>query len=158
MLRLAGDSSKLDKLDFVDILIDMNFDISGITNNEFVKSVNASDYLPDGVYFVGENDEVLLTLKFESLKTSNITFSKEQVDLRGLDSNYKAEIEDSSFTIKVSGDESQLSLLTQDSVKPYIDLSGLSAGKYNLIMQFDGLDNVILTSNISVKLKIENKG
>ena len=126
-------------------------------NNEFVKSVDASDYLPTGVYFVGQEDDVLLTLKFEALKVKTLTFNRSDVELRGLNNNYKAIIEDEIFSITVSGEEEILNSITKDSVKPYIDLETLSKGKYNMIVQFNGLDNVILTSNITVKLKIDSK-
>jgi YbbR domain-containing protein len=156
-LKVAGDSNSLDKLKVVDIRLDTNIDISGMKNNEFVKSVDASDYLPNGVYFVGQEDDVLLTLKFEALKVKTLTFNRSDVELRGLNNNYKAIIEDEIFSITVSGEEEILNSITKDSVKPYIDLEALSKGKYNMIVQFNGLDNVILTSNITVKLKIDSK-
>lgn len=156
-LRLAGDSSKLDKLNVVDIRLDTNIDLSGMKNNEFVKSVDASDYLPDGVYFVGQDDDVLLTLKFESLKVKTITFNKDEVLLKGLSQGYNAVIEDDIFSITISGEEEVLNSITKESIKPYIDIAGVSKGKYNMIVQFEGLDNVILTSNIIVKLRIDDK-
>ena len=156
-LKVAGDSNSLDKLKVVDIRLDTNIDISGMKNNEFVKSVDASDYLPTGVYFVGQEDDVLLTLKFEALKVKTFTFNRSEVELRGLNNNYKAIIEDEIFSITVSGEEEVLNSITKDNVKPYIDLETLSKGKYNMIVQFNGLDNVILTSNITVKLKIDSK-
>ena len=156
-LKVAGDSNSLDKLKVVDIRLDTNIDISGMKNNEFVKSVDASDYLPMGVYFVGQEDDVLLTLKFEALKVKTFTFNRSEVELRGLNNNYKAIIEDEIFSITVSGEEEVLNSITKDNVKPYIDLETLSKGKYNMIVQFNGLDNVILTSNITVKLKIDSK-
>jgi len=156
-VRLAGNKDRIASLEVLDILADINIDVNNLTNNEFAKSIKISDYLSDGIYFAGENDEVIITLHFELLNTSTITFNKENVELRGLNSNYKAIIEDSTFSIVISGEDSVLSSITKDNIRPYIDASELSVGKYNMIMQFDGLDNVILTSNISVKLKVENK-
>ena len=156
-VRLACDKDRLSSLDVLKIKTNIDVDLSSVTNNEFVKSVKISDYLPDGVYFAGENDEVILTIHFESLNTKTITFSKEDVTFKGLGNGLEPFIEDSSFSIVVSGEDSQLEVLTKDNIRPFIDVSTLSVGKYNMIMQFEGLDNVTLTSNISVILKIVNK-
>ena len=157
-IRIAAEDTKLNNTDVLNIKLDNDIDISTMTNNEFIRSVKASDYLPEGIYFVGDDDEVILTLKFESLKTSTLSFNREDVSVIGLGSEYNAIIEDSTFDVTISGDELVLNSIVKDNIKPYIDVTDLSIGKYNLIVQFDGLDSVILPSNISVNLKIEYKG
>lgn len=158
IIKIAAEDRTLEKTDVLEIQLDSDIDISTMNNNEFIRSVNVSDYLPDGIYFVGDDDEVILTLKFESLKTNTLTFTKEEVSVVGLGNYYNAVIEDSAFDVTITGDELVLNSIVKENVKPYIDVTGLNVGKYNLIVQFDGLDNVILPSNVSVNLKIENKG
>ena len=58
------------------------------------------------------------------------------------------------FTIQISGEEKVLDEITSENVVPFIDVSALEEGEYNLILQFEGLDKVILTSNISARLTI----
>ena len=58
------------------------------------------------------------------------------------------------FTIQISGEEKVLNEITLEKIVPFIDVSALEEGDYNLILQFEGLDDVILTSNISARLTI----
>ena len=110
--------------------------------------------MPKDVYFVGESDEIEVSIEFETLQTKTIMFSKDEVFLLGLIPDTIATLEDDNFSITVSGADSVLSKISKETIKPYIDVSDLVEGKYNMIVQFEGLDNVILTSNISVKLNI----
>lgn len=153
-VKISGDSKVLDKIDMISVNMTTNLYIDMISNNQLVKTINISEYLPKGVYFAGESDEIAVTIEFEALKTKIITFSKVDVSLLGLPPNTVANLEDNDFSIVVSGADSVLSKISKETIKPYIDVSGLTEGKYNMIVQFDGLDNVILTSNISVKLSI----
>lgn len=153
-IKISGDSSNLEKIENISVNMTTNLHIDMISNNQLVKTIKISEYLPKGTYFVGESDEIAVTIEFEALKTKTITFSKDDVSLIGLIPNAVANLEENEFSVVVSGADSVLSKISKDTIKPYIDVSGLLEGKYNMIVQFDGLDSVILTSNISVKLII----
>ena len=112
--------------------------------------------MPEGVYFADSVDELNVTLNFEEYKTKTISFMKEDVIFKGVNEEYSVSLQDSAFKVTISGEDSILEKINNATIIPYIDVSGLTEGNYNLIMQFEGLDNVILTSNISVKLKIES--
>lgn len=153
-IKIAGDLKYLESLNKLNIQTDINIDSDSILNNQFVKTISILDYLPDGVYFAELDDEITLTINFEALKTKTITFNKEDVAIIGNLQDYNVELLENNFKIIISGENSILEQITKDTIIPYIDVTNLTEGHYNMIMQFEGLDNVILTSNISVKLSI----
>ena len=138
------------------INMDLNINSENISNNQYIKTLKISENLPEGVYFADSVDELNVTLNFEEYKTKTISFMKEDVIFKGVNEEYSVSLQDSAFKVTISGEDSILEKINNATIIPYIDVSGLTEGNYNLIMQFEGLDNVILTSNISVKLKIES--
>ena len=157
-IKIAGGEEFLTNINELAISMDVNLNPDSLVNNQFVKTLKVAENLPDGAYFVNSTDEIVVTLTFEEYKTKTITFEKSKVDLCGLNSDCKAELGDEVFSITISGDDETLAQISKDSIIPYIDLSGLEVGEYNLIMQFVGLDDVILTSNISAKVIISERG
>jgi YbbR domain-containing protein len=157
-IKIAGTEEFLANINELAISMDVNLNPDSLVNNQFVKTLKVAENLPNGAYFVNDSDEIVVTLTFEEYKTKSITFEKSKVELRGLIPDCKAELGDEEFSITISGDDEILKQISKDSIIPYIDLSGLEIGEYNLIMQFVGLDDVILTSNISAKVIITERG
>ena len=157
-IKIAGTEEFLANINELAISMDVNLNPDSLVNNQFVKTLKVAENLPNGAYFVNDSDEIVVNLTFEEYKTKSITFEKSKVELRGLIPDCKAELGDEEFSITISGDDEILKQISKDSIIPYIDLSGLEIGEYNLIMQFVGLDDVILTSNISAKVIITERG
>lgn len=157
-IKVAGDAQYLSTIDKLSIVMDVNINPDTLSNNEFIKTLKVMENLPEGVYFADKEEEIIVTLTFEEFKTKTISFTKKDVKLYGLDSSYLAELRDDEFNITISGDSKVLNEITKETIVPFIDISYLEEGEYNLIMQFEGLDDVILTSNISARLKITKKG
>lgn len=156
-IKIAGDSKYLESINKLDIKMDLNINSENISNNQYIKTISVSEFLPEGIYFADESDEITVTLNFEALDTKTIAFTKNDVSILGNTEMFETELEDNNFSITISGEDAVLDKITKDTIIPFIDVSNLPEGNYNMIMQFDGLDNVILTSNISVKLKIIKK-
>lgn len=155
MVKIAGNPQYLASIHDLSIMMDLNINPDSLSNNQLVRTLKITDNLPEGVYFADEEDELKVTLTFEEYSTKSIKFTKEDIELRGLNTeNYTAELKDNLFTIQISGEEEVLNEITNETVVPFIDVSTLEEGDYNLILQFEGLDDVILTSNISVRLTV----
>ena len=155
-VKVAGNESYMESINKLVINMDLNINSENISNNQYIKTLKISENLPEGVYFADSVDELNVTLNFEEYKTKTISFMKEDVIFKGVNEEYSVSLQDSAFKVTISGEDSILEKINNATIIPYIDVSGLTEGNYNLIMQFEGLDNVILTSNISVKLKIES--
>ena len=155
-VKVAGDKKYLESINKLVINTDLNISSESISNNQYIKVLRISEYLPEGVYFADTQDELTVTLNFEEYKTKTISFMRDDVSYKGKKDNCNVKLMDDDFTITISGEDSILDKITKDTIIPYIDISDLTEGQYNLIMQFEGLDAVILTSNISVRLIIED--
>ena len=155
-VKVAGDKKYLESINKLVINTDLNISSESISNNQYIKVLRISEYLPEGVYFADTQDELTVTLNFEEYKTKTISFMRDDVSFKGKKDNCNVKLMDDDFTITISGEDSILDKITKDTIIPYIDISDLTEGQYNLIMQFEGLDAVILTSNISVRLIIED--
>lgn len=154
-VKIAGDAKYLEGIDELSIMMNLNINPDSLSNNQLVRTLKISDNLPEGVYFADKEDELKVTLIFEEYATKSIKFTGEDVQLRGLNvKDYTAELKDNLFTIQISGEEKVLNEITLEKIVPFIDVSALEEGDYNLILQFEGLDDVILTSNISARLTI----
>ncbi len=157
-VKIAGDSQYLTTINKLSIMMNMNLNPNSLSNNQLVRTLKITENLPEGVYFAGLEDELKVILTFEEYQTKNIVFTAESVAIRGLDSDkYSAKLSDNSFSIQISGEDAILNKITNETITPFIDVSYLEEGDYNLILQFEGLDDVILTSNISVRLTIVGK-
>lgn len=154
-VKIAGNAQYIASIHELSIQMNLNLNPDSLSNNQLVRTLKITDNLPEGVYFADETDELKVTLTFEEYSTKSITFTKEDIELRGLnDEEYTAELKDNLFTIQISGEDKVLNEITSESVVPFIDVSALEEGEYNLILQFEGLGDVILTSNISARLTI----
>ena len=154
-IKVAGDKNYLESINKLVINTYLNISSESISNNQYIKALRISEYLPEGVYFADTQDELNVILNFEEYKTKTISFMRDDVSVKGQIEDYQVKLVDDNFSIIVSGEDSVLDKLSKDTIIPYIDVSDLTEGQYNLIMQFDGLDDVVLTSNISVRLLIE---
>lgn len=157
-IRIAGDSEYLKAFKDIVVNLDLNLNVDSLSNNQYIKSTTISDKLPEGVYFAEQNDIVSITLDFEQMKSKSLKFSTDDIVVVGIDyvePLLKAKMIDKDFEISFSGDDNILRYITKDTVVPFIDVTGLPVGSYNLIVQFQGLDDVVLTSNVSVHLSLE---
>lgn len=157
-LRIAGEDNLLHKIDSLSINVNLNMNVEQISNNQYIKTVSIKDSLPDGLYLVdSEYNSLSVTFIFENLKSKEFTFTKNDIEIIGNNDNMESVIEDETFKVVINGEEESLSSLMVENLQPFIDVTNLNEGSYNLILQFRGLENVILENNISVKVKIISK-
>lgn len=157
VIKIAGEEDILDSFEELSIMMDVNANIDGLLNNQLIKTIKISDNLPDGLYLADVEDNLTVTLTFEEYKSKSITFNRQDISIKGLRSDYDVAIEENIFNIIIHGEEEVLQNIDKTTIIPFIDLEGIEVGEYNLIIQFNGLENVILESNISIKVSIMDK-
>lgn len=161
-VKISGPDEQLDEIDTISVSgVSVALGINStdmVSNNEIVKSLDISEYLPDGIYFAGNEDDekISITITFEELKTKEITFSRDKVSFIGVSDGLLPSIKEDSFTIKIRGKDEVLSSINSENISPYVDVSSLGIGEYTLIIQFKDLNNVTLESNISGSVVISN--
>lgn len=86
--------------------------------------------LPPGVTVIGE--QTVLVQAGVSPIESSVTLSSERIEIVGLDSDLNVQISPTSVDIILSGPLPLLETLTRQSIRVTVDLTGLSAGTYQL--------------------------
>lgn len=86
--------------------------------------------LPPGVTVIGE--QTVLVQAGVSPIESSVTLSSERIEIVGLDSELNVQISPTSVDIILSGPLPLLETLTRQSIRVTVDLTGLSAGTYQL--------------------------
>ena len=86
--------------------------------------------LPPGVTVIGE--QTVLVQAGVSPIESSVTISSERIEIVGLDSELNVQVSPTSVDIILSGPLPLLETLTRQSIRVTVDLTGLSAGTYQL--------------------------
>lgn len=105
--------------------------------------------LPPGVTVIGE--QTVLVQAGVSPIESSVTISSERIEIVGLDSELNVQISPTSVDIILSGPLPLLETLTRQSVRVTVDLTGLSAGTYQLSPTVE-----VLVANVVVESILPN--
>lgn len=105
--------------------------------------------LPVGISIIGE--QTVLVQAGVSPIESSVTISSERIEIVGLESNLNVQISPTSVDIILSGPLPLLETLTRQSVRVTVDLTGLSAGKYQLSPNVE-----VLVANVVVESILPN--
>lgn len=151
-LLIAGPDSLLDQ---VSEIYTEEVDLSSITeSSEIIMNL----VIPQGIISVNGGTTATVTVDLEAYETK--TISKKLTTI-GLQSGFTAEISSNSINIIVSGSQSALEEVTEESITADLDLTGLDIGEYELspnIVLPVGILQVSYTPNvISVNIRSESE-
>ncbi|MDE5873219.1 MAG: hypothetical protein K2H07_04830, partial [Lachnospiraceae bacterium] len=76
-IQIAGPKEKIDKIASVEI---RDLSVSGLTEN-FETMINVDDYLPEGVFVVGENKDIAVSVTIEKLESVTYDINVKDVTL-----------------------------------------------------------------------------
>ncbi len=105
--------------------------------------------LPPGVTVIGE--QTVLVQAGVSPIESSVTISSERIEIVGLDSELNVQVSPTSVDIILSGPLPLLETLTRQSIRVTVDLTGLSAGTYQLSPTVE-----VLVANVVVESILPN--
>lgn len=151
-VRVYGDQSAISSLSYIAAEID----VDGLSAD---KTFNVTLTKPSGVRYMSETTaSVNVTVASESTVELQVT----SIDSRNLGSAYVAQIvnlEDATCTVIVKGVSSVIDKIDASSIKAYIDLSGYSAGTYDVPVKVEGSDlTATYTAKVkTIQIKISNK-
>jgi YbbR domain-containing protein len=126
--------------------------LPGIVETQSLDLQNASEdittrlelNLPPGVSVVGEQT-VLIHAGISAIESS-LTLSDEIVQVEGLPSGFSAQVLPATVDVIISGPLPLLDTLTRQDIRVTVDLSGLTAGTYQLVPKVE-----ILIANVKVE-------
>lgn len=149
-IEIAGDDSSLKKIH--KLVIDES--IEG-ANSNIKKEVDIQEELPDGLVLVGEDKTAVVNISIERAETKEVTIWPGDLEVRNRAQDLNISfITSGPITVIVSGPKNELAEVTRNSIKPYIDLNGYTAGTYavEVKVQLTPYINLMNTPRVSVYL------
>ena len=152
-VTVYGDQSVLDTLTYIEAPID----ITGLSTDKTFNGVTLTK--PAGVRYMSDNTtSVTVTLDQESSKE----FAGVVIESRNLATGYTASAlteADRTITVIAKGVKGALDNLDVSKIKAYIDLSGYTAGTYEVEVKLSTDDSrfTLVSTNSKVKIKISKE-
>lgn len=152
-VTVYGDQEVLDNLTYIEAPID----VTGLSTNKTFSGVNLTK--PTGVRYMTESTtSVTVTLDVETSRE----FAGIVIESRNLADEYTASAlteNDRTITVIAKGVKSALDTLEDSKIKAYIDLSGYTAGTYEVEVKPETDDSrfTLVATSSKVKIKISKK-
>lgn len=149
-VTIYGEESVLNKIDAIDVEIDVN-------NLDSNKSYKASIKKPSGVKYISASN---VTVKVVVETQTSKDFEDIQIEIKGLDDKYSAMTSDagaSRVVVTVKGVSSILESLQSSDISAYIDLTDYKPGTYDVPIEATGTDVKLTyipkTTTVSITIK-----
>lgn len=148
-VTIYGEQSVLDKINGIDVEVDVN-------NLDSNKSIKANIKKPNGIKYISASS---LTIKISVETQTSKDFDDIQIEIRGLDDKYTAmttDAEGARVSVAVKGVEALLDSLKEEDIDAYIDLKDYKAGTFDVPIQAEGKDvrltYIPKTTTVNVKI------
>lgn len=160
-VTVTGDSEVLTSLDSLDIQIPISIELSDITQQQFIRTTPLQQYLDEyyeGLVAVPSSSKISIEIQFKEFYTRIIEFNSSDISKNGLSEGYEATINNGNFSIDIIGLYKNTEDKTVNDIKPFVDLTGLAEGTYELPIQYkDTTINSYENVNVSVTIVKQHK-
>lgn len=161
-VTVKGTAAALNAISSLDISSEA-LKVSPDTTEDIVTTVDITDFLPDGVTLLNNEDAIItVTISIEEYQTQTYNLNTSNITVNGLDAKYKLDFLVNAVNVKVSGMESLMNVLTIADFKASIDASSLEEGVLNVKVDL-GLneedyhaDEVTISVRVSLKEPVQN--
>ncbi|NLD47789.1 MAG: hypothetical protein GX660_11415 [Clostridiaceae bacterium] len=113
--------------------------------------------LPSGVRLVETPRSVRVDVIIERLATKKFTFDSKDIEMENKDDSYKYTIENDNINIDISGNWEELEKISKDSLKPSIDVNGLTEGTYTRVLKVLLPNTVQLLQNYEIRVELKKR-
>ena len=126
-IEVAGDDEALGNINALHIEEDVTGAMADVE-----KEINIQEQLGEGLILVGEDQTVAVNITIEKAVTKEITIWPPDLSVTNLNPTLNLSyLSTAPILIKISGPAAELTNLSVDSIKPYINLQDYSMGTYN---------------------------
>ena len=147
----ADDPAKLKE----DLVIKLEVDIEGATA-DVEKEIDISNYLGKG--YTIEDNTTVVSVRCEIGKSGSRTFylTGADIEVRGTPENHSVSFTDPDkrYELKISGSDDVLKTVQIKDIGAYIDISSLSDGEHNVVVNFSLPEGVRIFTPLSVNITI----
>ncbi len=115
--------------------------------------------IPGGVKLIGTSNDITVATTIEQVGLKDFAIAKDTIEIlnREADNSLNYEVQTQSITISLKGKPNILENISIDSMKPNIDVSGLTEGTYRLPLNLTLPNDVSPAENYEVEVKIDKK-
>ncbi|MCI5920217.1 MAG: CdaR family protein [Roseburia sp.] len=156
-VKIKGTASVLNAVTKIEIPVEV-LDISGATS-DFVKEIDVTSYLPDGVSLVDKSEnKVTVTVHVEEVVTKDFDVPVSNLSITNVASNYNAAFEVETVKITVSGLASDMNRLNVANISGTVDVSGLGKGVHMAQVSWNLDDSIYsVKTNVTASVSLTEK-
>ena len=154
-VQIYGEKDVVDKIEEIDVPV---IDVSG-ASQPIQKSVNISEYLPEGVQLVDEKTaNITVTAMVEEEGTRTINFMVSSIQINNLVEGQQVSYEpDAEIALRFSGDQKALEMLDISNAVS-VDMSAyVVPGVYDVHVDVDIPEGITLMKKVTVQLTVAEK-
>ena len=154
-VQIYGEKDVVDKIEEIDVPV---IDVSG-ASQPIQKSVNISEYLPEGVQLVDEKTaNITVTAMVEEEGTRTINFMVSSIQINNLAERLQVSYEpDAEIALRFSGDQKALEMLDISNAVS-VDMSAyVVPGVYDVHVDVDIPEGITLMKKVTVQLTVAEK-
>lgn len=149
-LTLTGEENILANVSEITVPLALDMNKIQIKDNEYSTSIDIANYIPTGLTCLDDSTIVDVTIIFSIFETMNIGVNVKDIDIRNLPPNTQLIFGSSTATLTVKCAASDVGNVTIANMKPYIDLSNKTVGKYNIAISYDNKTvNIVHPGDVS---------
>ncbi|MDY3796682.1 MAG: hypothetical protein SOZ81_08305, partial [Agathobacter sp.] len=153
---VKGSASALNALSSIEVSGD-TLDVTD-AQEDIVTTVDITEFLPEGISLVNAEDaSITVTIKIKTISTRTINISTDNIDVKGLSSDYELKFSSAVLAITVTGDDKDLSALTADKIKGSIDVSALAEGTHTVAVDIQLDEEKYSCDSVAVRVTIKKK-
>jgi len=149
-IEIAAEDSKLRNIN----VLEVTRDITGATE-DIEEFIELRDWLDYGVLLVGEDTTASLNITIEKLETKEVSIWPNDIEIKNKSDNLKVEyLTRGPIKVLILGPASELETINRNTLKPFINLLGYSAGTYFLDIEADISKNTKLVDSPKAVLNL----
>lgn len=151
-VTVIGPAEAVDNLQAAELTA---IDLTAVNPNNRIFEVSLA--LPDGVRSVDNISAITVEFGIANYKTKNIKMGASSIAFKNLNSELSAKVASGEFIVTICGQQRLLSSLTANNIQLEVDLTGKTAGTYNLtpVVKVDSKSALWHVGSITVTVEIK---
>lgn len=156
MITIAGRSGDLSTIN--ELVLDTSSLVFEADKSRYDLTYNLQELLPKGIYVYGNDKTAMITVETDAIITKTFTLPTNEIAIKSLSEGFSASHETSgSIEYTLKGKKSILDNFDPNNNQFFVSTKDLSEGEYNLEVQTDLEEGLMLANPVFVKVKITKK-
>ncbi len=135
-----------------------DIDLSDLNGDKEV-NIDISNYLPEGIYLVGDNNEIAVSISIEKLIDKKLVVNSNAIKINDKDESiYEYELKlPQNYSVTVSGLNKYIKDVNVSLLSPELSVKDLGEGEYQLSVTYKTSDDYSIKNDTKVTMVIKKK-